>query len=700
MFFPFVAGKGFAFRILIELLFGVFVILAFLDKEYRPKFSWLTKSILLFTGIILLADLLGENPYKSIWSNYERMEGFMFILHLSMYYMVASSVIKTKEGWNKLFNISIGASVIMSLYALLQKFGEIKISRGAGAQLDGTLGNSTYLAIYMVFHIFLCLYMLVSESNKKWQKWIYGIIIAVETFVLYFTATRGAILGILGGLFLMGVLLVWKGKENKLFKKIAIWIMGGVVVLVLGFAVFRDTSFIKNSPVLSRFSVLSFAELQTQGRYYVWPMAMKGVAERPLLGWGQENFNFVFNKNYNPGLFGQEEWFDRTHNTFLDWMIAGGIIGFLAYISIYIALFYLVWKKDSPLNGMQKSVLTGMISAYIFHNIFVFDNLISYIIFFSILAYVHSTSTMLAGNNPVQSKFYTKTFSADSLNYVVFPLVVLCTAGMIYFVNVPAIQANTTLIQALANHNNDLEKNLELFKKVFSYNSFGSGEAVEHLAQTTSRLATLQVPNDIKQKFYDYTKERIEIKVAQNPNDARYLVFAGSFFNKFGQYDEAMKYLERALIESPDKQSIHFELGASYLGKKDYKKMMELFKRAYDLKPSSTESQIIYTAGAIYAKDEAVLREMEKIVPRERVIEDQRFLNAYSTTGDYNTVLAILTARLEKDPTNLQTKYTMAEVYSILGQKQKAINLINEMIAQQPSFKEQGEAAIKIIQSR
>jgi hypothetical protein len=52
-------------------------------------------------------------------------------------------------------------------------------------------------------------------------------------------------------------------------------------------------------------------------------MALKGIAERPVLGWGQENFNYVFNKYYNPQMFGQEEWFDRTHNVVLDWLIAG-----------------------------------------------------------------------------------------------------------------------------------------------------------------------------------------------------------------------------------------------------------------------------------------------------------------------------------------------------------------------------------------
>ena len=694
MFFPFVVGKGFAFRILVEILFGLFIILAFVDREYRPKFSWITKSVLLFTLVILVADLLGQNAYKSIWSNYERMEGFMLVLHLAMYYLVASSVFKTVEQWKKLFNISIFASVLMFFYGLFQLAGKITISQG-GVRVDGTFGNSTYLAIYLVFHIFLCLYILADGAKKNWHKWVYGPIIILETILLYFTATRGAILGFVGGLLLMGVLLVWKEKENKNLRKIAYWVLGVVVVVILGFLLLRGTPLVKNSPVLSRFSTLSIAEFQTQGRYFVWPMAVRGVVERPLLGWGQENFNFVFNKYYDPGLYGQEEWFDRTHNLFLDWLIAGGLLGFLAYASIYVALFYYIWRKESILKISQKSIITGMISAYVFHNIFVFDNLISYIIFFSILAYVHTASQV---KKEETSKYYTRTFSSDAINYVVFPIVVILTAGVVYFVNVPAMQANTTLIKAISSQGNDLEKNITLFKQVFTYNSFGSTEAVEQLVQTTSKLSALQVSETMKKEFYDLAKLKIEEKVASTPTDARYLVFAGSFFNRFAQYDEAIKYLDRAIVESPKKQSIYIELGTSYLGKGDKQKMFELFQKAYELRTTAPEAQAIYAIGAIYAKNEKVLKEMLAILPKDIVISDARFLKAYSDVGDYNGALLILNTRLEKNPTNLQDKFTLAEVYYRLGQKQKAISLIREMIVQEPRFKDQGEAYIKQIQ--
>jgi len=52
----------------------------------------------------------------------------------------------------------------------------------------------------------------------------------------------------------------------------------------------------------------------TESRFIVWNMAWKGFEEHPVLGWGQESFNYVFNKYYNPKLYNQEQWFDRTHD--------------------------------------------------------------------------------------------------------------------------------------------------------------------------------------------------------------------------------------------------------------------------------------------------------------------------------------------------------------------------------------------------
>jgi tetratricopeptide (TPR) repeat protein len=696
MYFPFITGKGFVFRILVEIIFGLYVILAAVEPAYRPKCSWLSRSVGVFALATLTADIFSVYPYKSLWSNYERMEGFVLIAHLALLFFVMIGMFRKKSDWHNFFNTSIFASLIMSGYGTLQLLGKIAINQG-GVRLDATFGNATYLAIYLVFHIFLCLYMLIQPS-KMWRKWVYGIVAVYEVYILYFTATRGAILGLLGGLILAAILVAWKEKENKIWRKTAGGMLVGIAVIVLGFLAVRNTSFVQHSPVLSRFANLSFSEIETQGRYYVWPMAVKGFMERPILGWGQESFNYVFNKFYDPRMWTQEQWFDRTHDIVLDWLSNGGLIGFLAYASMYVTLIYYVFRKKSLLSLYEKSLIFGLIAAYIFNNLFVFDNLISYIMFFSVLAFVHTVAIA-----PEEGKqlLVGRKISNDVILYAITPAVLVVLAAAVYFVNVPAIRANTTLIQAMSPQTSGgPEQNLALFQKALSYNSFGSSEVLEQLIQISVQVTSSnQVSASTKENFYKVTKEAIEKKIASTPNDSRYLLFAGEFFNQYGQYDQALSYLERALKNSPNKQTIYFEAGTSYLGKGDYANAELQFKKAYDLAPSYPDAAIIYAVGAIYSKDNETLKVLLPQIGEEKMTNDNRILSAYANSGNYGVVIEILNSRLAKDPTNQQYQLSLASVYVTMGQKQKAIAILKQMIVQNPSFKSQGEMYIQQVEN-
>jgi tetratricopeptide (TPR) repeat protein len=55
----------------------------------------------------------------------------------------------------------------------------------------------------------------------------------------------------------------------------------------------------------------------------------------------------------------------------------------------------------------------------------------------------------------------------------------------------------------------------------------------------------------------------------------------GNMLNEFGQYREAIPYLEKTLALSPGKQSAIAELSKSYWGLGDKTKAFEIFNKAY-----------------------------------------------------------------------------------------------------------------------
>ena len=62
LFFPFITGKNFAFRILGEIAFVGWILLMLVDAKYRPKFSWNAAIFGLFVLWMAIADAFAVNP--------------------------------------------------------------------------------------------------------------------------------------------------------------------------------------------------------------------------------------------------------------------------------------------------------------------------------------------------------------------------------------------------------------------------------------------------------------------------------------------------------------------------------------------------------------------------------------------------------------------------------------------------------------
>ena len=123
------------------------------------------------------------------------------------------------------------------------------------------------------------------------------------------------------------------------------------ISLITGsFLALKEFSAIKEHHVFGRFSAISLSDPTTAARLFLWVIAVKGWEERPILGWGQENFPYIFAKHYDPGMYGRAAWVDRAHDAltkdgsrvdrahdifFFDWLTAGGVLGLFTYLSIF-----------------------------------------------------------------------------------------------------------------------------------------------------------------------------------------------------------------------------------------------------------------------------------------------------------------------------------------------------------------------------
>ncbi len=726
-FFPFITGKNFLFRILLELMMGGWVVLAVTDKKYRPKATWLWWSLVAFIVVIFFADVFSIYPYKSFWSNFERMEGYITLIQLFAYFIIAATVVRAERLWNWFWNTNIFVSLIIAVYGFLQLAGKLQINQ-SDARLDATFGNATYLAIYALFIIFLTAYIVVSDSmfllipwpadqnsaraQHKWTKAIVGaIIIVTNAAILYYTATRGSMLGLIGGAGLAALLIALFERNRRMLRKTAIGVVVAAVVVVVGFIGLRHASFVEKSDVLSRFSSISLSDPTTQSRFILWHMAWEGAIQSPktaIIGWGQESYNYVFNTYYDPRLYSQEQWFDRTHDIIFDWLVAGGFLGLAAYLWFFGACIWSLWKS-STFNVAERSVLTGLLAGYFIHNLFVFDNIVSYILFFSVAAFIQSkiSGTALQDEKPAAAA----DVSAVSTNRIILPIAVIATILVVYIVNYKPIMANTALISALTPHNQtqnsqygtDVTQNVADFEKALSYKTFGTPEIreqifsmAESVIQTESQTQTAITGGDALIKL---ASDQADLQTLATPNDARYFLLAGVLADRLNDPDTAITYLTKAVSLSPDKQSILFELGSGYLVKKDYAQAEATFKQAYQFDTDDQDAALFYAISAVYNNDQATASSIIATLPRKSVVDSDALLYAYYTLGENDKVLILWKAREAENPSDPQTHVSVAAAYLLNKDNKDAIAEIQTAESLYPDFKTQGDAYIKEIES-
>ncbi len=321
-------------------------------------------------------------------------------------------------------------------------------------RFEGSLGNPAYLDPYLMFSMFFAGYLWVSSKLEgtltALKSWGWGVLMAILFFFFTLGQTRGAFLGIDAGIFIflgylvlreskkirtwtagialgasaiflvadklafhhsalgailytgifganfgalvfLGALAFGKSKTTRLAAKIALAVIA--VVLAVGVPLGMQHIATVNNVPESRVIQISASDTTAQTRFWVWGEAWKGFLERPVFGWGPENFTPVFDKFFNPNFYvpGQntETWFDRAHSVFFDYLSETGIVGLLAYLGMFAVFFWDFTKNvhKRPSSDLHKALVAAIPVAYLVQGIAIFDVFPMYISLFAFLAF-------------------------------------------------------------------------------------------------------------------------------------------------------------------------------------------------------------------------------------------------------------------------------------------------------------------------
>ncbi|MEK7188173.1 MAG: O-antigen ligase family protein [Patescibacteria group bacterium] len=452
-FFPFIGGKYYFFRTMVSLsLIAWLLWWAFQGKKEdsdrvikdllsRPLFL----AVSLFVLMFLSAALFAHDPNGAFWSNFERGEGAFQMLHYYAFFVLSIVLFQKKSDWEWAMKLSLGAACLMILYGVLAYLflynqswfcsvdfkGQITSCNGFISRMispyqglprenipktlsglflnnrfQGSLGNPAYVAPYLMFTMAYALFLwsLHRFKSKHLETALYFGLIAIFFAFFIFSQTRGTFLGILaaGFVFLVYLFISHRPSRKKTGGVLLVGLIGAAIVFSLG-----DRPFIQQLPIGRLFNI-SLTERTAQTRLWTWNSAWQGFLDRPLLGWGPENFSSVFDKHFDARHFvpgeATETWFDRAHSILFDYLAETGLLGFLSFLGMFVVFYLqffgirLPWLKDlhhgGPLMAERfhlspwaAALMVALPVGYLVQGLILFDVLPIYLNVFFFLAF-------------------------------------------------------------------------------------------------------------------------------------------------------------------------------------------------------------------------------------------------------------------------------------------------------------------------
>jgi O-antigen ligase len=415
-------GKAVFFRITTEFsLIALLIHWAWGDQEGQlaARAAKLVRSPLFlavtaFVFFFVLSSFFAYDTHSSFWSDFERDEGAFQMLHYYLFFVLCSLLLTTENDWKWMLRMSLGAAVLVVLYGVAAavplpgfiwiegipaEFGIWKRLVTSGFRFQGSLGNASYAGSYLMFSILYALYLWVRVPRPTAWQTILGYSTAVLFLLgfLWLSGTRAGFVGLLAAMAGFALFVILRaGRASR--SAVAVLCAVAIVVLVV-FLIRRPAVGISGSRILN----FSLGESSVQLRLWAWKAAWRGFLERPLLGWGPENFPAVFDKyadsrSFTPGTTFQTTWFfDRAHSIVFDYLAETGIITFLAYCSIPVTLYATLWRKvrsgagasgrTTSLNVVsQQGLLFATPIGYLTQGLVMFDAFPIYISYFTFVA--------------------------------------------------------------------------------------------------------------------------------------------------------------------------------------------------------------------------------------------------------------------------------------------------------------------------
>jgi len=708
LYFPYISGKAYVFRLLVELATFFWVLLITRRPEYLPNLkNPLFLSLFVFVGGLIVTALLGVDVVVSLFGTLERSDGIIQFAHLALAFVMLVSLFRDIKYRDLFFNAFLGAAAALALYAWLSGIDAITVA----GRLEGTFGNPSYLGGFMLFAIGIALLRFADDFGRGLarqsvfgiqRKYIYAILAVLFLITMLATQTRGAYLGFAAGFAVFALAMLFsRGTAKKVRILLASLLLAGILSGLLVF-VYRDTAAVQNTPVLSRFGDATrlSSSASVRERLLAWEIAWNGFLDRPALGWGPENFGAAFNKFYNFRATRIDSWFDRPHNQFLQILSEGGVVLMLGYLFWLGSVFYssyLAYKRDKLLGALFAATYT----AFIVQGLFLFDTLAHYLGLFPLLALLYFGS----GGDSEGIKI--TWLRPGHLPYAVFGggLAVLALTYFLVFLPWRANYLTHQLFNYADAKNYDMA-GLMLERALMVGTPYISFEAKRQAGWILlSALSTDMEPerSAALQRFYLFELEQLERGLLERPSDQQiYYLTSVAYrlgFERSGQAEllvRAEEVLKLGRERSVDRAEYVDELARVLVLAKKYDEA-EALVREHSQRVASADNALPHLAlGHLYFIEEKYVEAAREYAAAkengynfwENDTEYERYATANEKIENYAAIAEMAGEYLKNRDENPAVLFSLASALRNTGETERALEYFNRAARLDPRYEE------------
>lgn len=584
-------GRAILFRTILTILVSFSLYKFFYKKEgsisipKKEKLAYLPFFILLaFFVVLILSTIFSEDIRFSIFGSPYRAGG---VLNLSFFFIFAIfvAIFIKEKGWKKLWQITFIVGFLASLLAFIQYFGffENIFVRREGGGVPSFLGNSTFLAIFMLFLAFWSFTFFLQEKNRK-KKIIYAGLSLLFFLTILITGSRATYLGVLIGFLFFFFFYPKKFKTLKIAAfSILLLVVSAVVLLNLFPQIAEKNTLTKI--IADRLSIKRVVTDLAGTRFSAWKISMEAIKEKPILGWGPENFYIGFERYYDPTLSNlQKLWWDRAHNVFFDIASTSGIISVILYFLFWVLILWRL-QRLKRLSGDNESTylahgIQTMFIGYLVVLFFNFDSFSTHLISFFFIGYAFY---LLSGQEKEiilpQQKF------APSKKFIaIFYLLILSLFLWFWNIKPLYLDAKISYAQNLTERKK-CEKAFLTMDKIWENGGILKSYAGLKYADFVKKCAPLNPEEEIA--YAAMSLEALKGSSVIQPKFTRTWIFMGGFANVLAAREEnpenknkllteAREYLEKARKLSPGRQEVIIEMEKNYLLAENYQAMTKI----------------------------------------------------------------------------------------------------------------------------